>query len=55
MPVGSFNVSTDGTWVVAPSLSRGTLAILDTRGTRRRTLRIGRAAHDACLVSVPAG
>ncbi len=53
VPVGSFNVSTDGTWVVAPSLTRGTLAILDAGGTRRRTLRIGRAAHDACLVAVP--
>ena len=50
VPLGSFNVSTDGVRIVTPSLSAGTLCVLDDRGRRESRLQIARAAHDACLV-----
>ena len=52
VPVGSYNVSFgDGAaTAVTPSLTRGTVAVLDARGAVRRVRRVARAAHDACLV-----
>ena len=55
VPLGSYNVTSYGTDVttvgaVAPSLGRGTLALLDRRGRVRRVEQVARAAHDACLV-----
>jgi hypothetical protein len=36
--------------VVTPSLSRGTLAILDTRGRSLATLHVSGSCHDACVL-----
>ena len=51
VPVGSYNVSFGGSRVVTPSLTRGTVALLDARGRVRAVRRIARAAHDACVVT----
>ncbi len=53
IPVGSFNVTRSAGHVVTPSLERGTLTLLDRNGVRRRVVRVGIAAHDACIVTVP--
>ena len=50
VPVGSYNVSFGSGRVVSPSLERGTLSILDTRGRVRAVRHVARAAHDACIV-----
>jgi hypothetical protein len=50
VPVGSFNVSVGGPRAVTPSLTRGTVALLDAVGDVRAMRRVARAAHDACLV-----
>jgi DNA-binding beta-propeller fold protein YncE len=50
IPRGSFNVTRAAGHVVTPSLSRGTLVVLDRNGVVRRTVRVAAAAHDACLV-----
>jgi hypothetical protein len=36
--------------VVTPSLSRGTLTILDRAGRVRREVQVAPAAHDACIL-----
>jgi len=52
VPVGSYNVTAFGVGsAVTPSLSRGTVAVLDDRGGVRAVRRIARAAHDACLLT----
>lgn len=50
VPVGSYNVAFGLGCVVAPSLGRGTLSVLDRDGRVRAVRRIARAAHDACVV-----
>ena len=57
VPVGSYNVSYGsdgfafgGRTAVTPSLSRGTVALLDARGRVRAVRAIARAAHDACVL-----
>jgi len=50
VPYGSYNVQAGAGAVVTPSLTRGTLTILDRAGRVSRELEIARAAHDACLV-----
>jgi DNA-binding beta-propeller fold protein YncE len=50
VPVGSYNVTFGDGRAVAPSLSRGTVTLLDERGHVRAVRRIARAAHDACVV-----
>jgi DNA-binding beta-propeller fold protein YncE len=50
VPYGSYNVQAGAGAVVTPSLTRGTLTILDPAGRVRHELEIARAAHDACLV-----
>jgi hypothetical protein len=50
VPVGSYNVCFGARRGVTPSLSRGTVAVLDSRGRVRATRKIARAAHDACVV-----
>lgn len=50
VPLGSYNVTLSWVGVVTPSLSRGTLAMLERDGTVRRIRQVARAAHDACLV-----
>ena len=51
VPTGSYNVTFGGERVVTPSLSRGTVALLDERGAVRAVRAVARAAHDACVVS----
>lgn len=51
VPSGSYNVTFGGRRAVTPSLSRGTVALLDERGRVRTVRTIARAAHDACVVS----
>jgi prepilin-type processing-associated H-X9-DG protein len=51
VPLGSYNVTFGDGHVVTPSLSRGTVALLDERGRVLTVRRIARAAHDACVVS----
>jgi DNA-binding beta-propeller fold protein YncE len=51
VPVGSYNVTFGDGRVVTPSLSRGTVALLDERGRVLTVRTIARAAHDACVVS----
>jgi DNA-binding beta-propeller fold protein YncE len=50
VPVGSYNVTFGRRGAVTPSLSRGTVALLDERGRVRAVRKIARAAHDACVV-----
>jgi DNA-binding beta-propeller fold protein YncE len=51
VPTGSYNVSFGAERVVTPSLSRGTVALLDEHGHVRAVRTVARAAHDACVVS----
>jgi DNA-binding beta-propeller fold protein YncE len=52
VPVGSYNVAIGNRRAVVPSLSRGTVSLLDERGRVRVVRRIARAAHDACIVDI---
>lgn len=49
IPVGSYNVQHGRGRVITPSLSRGTLAILDERGTLLATVPVAASCHDACF------
>ncbi|HXF98606.1 MAG TPA: hypothetical protein VNJ46_08350 [Gaiellaceae bacterium] len=56
VPVGSYNVCVGGGGrpsAVTPSLSRGTVALLDARGRVRAVRTVARAAHDACVLLSP--
>jgi DNA-binding beta-propeller fold protein YncE len=50
VPLGSYNVTYGAGAAVTPSLSRGTVAVLDRRGHVIAVRTIARAAHDACVV-----
>jgi DNA-binding beta-propeller fold protein YncE len=50
VPYGSYNVQSGAGAVVTPSLSRGTLTVLDRAGRVRREIEVARAAHDACIL-----
>ena len=50
IPVGSYNVTCSGSWVVSPSLDQGTLAVLDAAGRPVARLELAPAAHDACVL-----
>jgi hypothetical protein len=50
VPVGSYNVTCSGSWVVSPSLDVGTLAVLDAAGEPVARVRLAPAAHDACVL-----
>jgi len=50
IPTGSFNVQEGWGRILTPSLSRGTLCILDLSGRRLRRLHLARSSHDACFV-----
>ncbi len=52
MPLGSFNVQAAGGVVLTPSLTRGTLCVLDRRGRVSLRERVAASSHDACLVRV---
>ena len=49
IPVGSYNVQYGRGRVITPSLSAGTLAILDTRGALLATVQVASGCHDACF------
>ncbi|HEU5213248.1 MAG TPA: hypothetical protein VFU10_10805 [Gaiellaceae bacterium] len=51
VPLGSFNVQAAGGVVLTPSLTRGTLCVLDRRGRLSLRERVAESSHDACLVS----
>ena len=50
VPLGSFNVQAAGDVVLTPSLTRGTLCVLDRRGRVSLQERVAASSHDACLV-----
>jgi DNA-binding beta-propeller fold protein YncE len=50
IPVGSFNVTGGWQRVLTPSLSLGTLCVLETRGEPVTIVQVAAAAHDACFV-----
>jgi len=52
VPIGSYNVASGSGHVVTPSLDQGTVSLIDRDG-RVRTVRVARAAHDACVVAGP--
>jgi DNA-binding beta-propeller fold protein YncE len=51
IPSGSYNVQFAAGRVLTPSLSEGTLCVLDARGTVTRTAHVAPSSHDACLAS----
>jgi len=53
VPLGSYNVTFGARHAVTPSLSRGTVSVLDATGRVRAVRRVARAAHDTCIVSTP--
>jgi hypothetical protein len=53
VPSGSYNVTVGMGLVVTPSLVGGTVCQLDHSGRVRRTRKVARAAHDACIVLGP--
>jgi DNA-binding beta-propeller fold protein YncE len=50
VPTGSYNVQADLGWIVTPALGRGYLSIVDEQGRVRRSERVARSSHDACIV-----
>jgi DNA-binding beta-propeller fold protein YncE len=52
VPIGSYNVTFGSGRAVSPSLSRGTVALLDQHGHVRAVRTVAKAAHDACIVHV---
>jgi DNA-binding beta-propeller fold protein YncE len=51
IPVGSYNVQFSHGRVVTPSLSRGTLTILDAAGRRLAIVQVSSSCHDACVLT----
>jgi DNA-binding beta-propeller fold protein YncE len=49
IPVGSYNVQHGRGRVITPSLSAGTLAILDARGLPLATVHVASGCHDSCF------
>ncbi|MDX6645394.1 MAG: hypothetical protein QOK40_1121 [Miltoncostaeaceae bacterium] len=50
VPSGSYNVTAGWGWAASPSLSVGTLCVMDAAGRPVGRLRVAPAAHDACLI-----
>ena len=50
IPAGSYNVQRGPGRVVTPSLSQGTLCVLDEAGDVMRRVHVARSSHDACFV-----
>jgi hypothetical protein len=50
IPVGSYNVQFAHGLVITPSLSHGTLTILDETGRRLAVTRVADSCHDACVL-----
>ena len=51
IPLGSYNVQFAAGRVLTPSLSQGTLCVLDAHGRVREQVRVAPSSHDACLAS----
>jgi DNA-binding beta-propeller fold protein YncE len=51
VPIGSYNVQQGWRRILTPSLDRGTLCVLDTRGRLLRSLRVAASSHDACFMT----
>jgi DNA-binding beta-propeller fold protein YncE len=49
IPLGSYNVQEGWGVVLTPSLSQGTLCVVDRRGAMRNRLRVASSSHDACF------
>jgi DNA-binding beta-propeller fold protein YncE len=49
IPVGSYNVQHGQGRVITPSLSQGTLTVLNERGALLATIQVAGACHDACF------
>ena len=52
VPRGSYNVQFEGSYVLTPSLARGTLCALDDRGRMLREVHVAASSHDACLAAI---
>jgi DNA-binding beta-propeller fold protein YncE len=50
VPVGSYNVQEAFGRIVSPSLTRGTLCVIDRFGRLQRRIRVSPSSHDACFV-----
>jgi DNA-binding beta-propeller fold protein YncE len=48
IPLGSYNVQSAWGVVLTPSLTRGTLCVLDRHGRLEREKRVASSSHDAC-------
>ncbi len=49
IPVGSYNVQFGAGRLLTPSLSTGTLCVLDAQGHVREQIHVAASSHDACL------
>ena len=49
IPIGSYNVQYGWGQVLTPSLSHGTLAVLDAAGASRAVVNVADSCHDACF------
>jgi DNA-binding beta-propeller fold protein YncE len=52
IPIGSYNVQHGRGRVITPSLSHGTLTILNERGALLATVQVAASCHDACFAPV---
>lgn len=50
IPQDSYNVQEGWGVVLTPSLSQGTLCVVDARGAMRNRLRVAPSSHDACFL-----
>ena len=50
VPIGSYNVQFAANRVITPSLSHGTLAVLNALGKPLGTLHVAGSCHDACVL-----
>jgi DNA-binding beta-propeller fold protein YncE len=48
---GSYNVQFGTSWVVTPSLARGTLSIFDVHGRKLGVVVVADSCHDACILA----
>src|SRR5215211_1583727 len=53
VPPGSYNVQEGFGLVLTPSLSQGTLCVVDTHGRLLKRFTVARSSHDACFVTGP--
>ena len=50
IPLASYNVQAGGARILTPSLERGTLSVLDSRGRVLHSIQASRSSHDACFI-----